>query len=481
MKDRSFSEVHFPRITISGLRGGSGKTILSLALCWLFSRQGFKVKAFKKGPDYIDAKWLALATGNHASNLDPFLFTTHQIRSLFWSKADLFDLALIEGNRGLFDGKDIQGSCSTAELARVLDSPVLLVLDCTKVTRTAAAIVLGCNMFEENLKLSGVILNQTAGDRHRDIARRSIEKYTDVPVLGALPKLSDNPVPERHMGLISYEEIAGRENMLKSLGQVVSDNVDLDRVLSIARSAPPDHEDVIPLSLSSRIDSSGPTIGVIRDSVFWFYYQENLEALRQAGAGIIELSVVSEDDWPEIHGLYLGGGFPEIRAKELEGNRKIKQKVKALAENGLPIYAECGGFMYLAESLDYQDNVFLMSGVFPVRTRVYEKPQGLGYIQAEVVAPNPFYPVGEKIVGHEFHYSRCLSLNQEARFCMRLERGTGMKNSLDGLIYKNVLAGYAHIHALSTSSWALNFVRAASIYKDFVRKKSGSCPDIICP
>jgi len=479
VKDRSLSAVHFPRITISGLRGGSGKTILSLALSWLYSSQGLKVKAFKKGPDYIDAKWLALATGNHASNLDPFLFTTQQIRSLFWSKADLFDLALIEGNRGLFDGKDIQGSCSTAELARILDSPVLLVLDCTKVTRTAAAIVLGCTMFEENLNLAGVVLNQTAGARHRDIARRSIEKYTDVPVLGALPKLGSNPVPERHMGLVSLEDVAGRENMLKSLGQVVSDNIDLDRVLNIARSAPPNREEVVPLSIPSRIDSFGPIIGVIRDRVLWFYYQENLEALQQAGARIVELSLVSDEDWPEIHGLYLGGGFPETRAGELEAHRKVKQKIKALADQGLPIYAECGGFMYLAESLEFNGENFSMAGVFPVRTKVYDKPQGHGYIQAEIIEANPFYPVGEKIVGHEFHYSSCLSIGRGARFCMQLSRGTGIKDSLDGLVYKNVLAGYAHVHALSSGIWAVNFVRAADKYKEAAGKKS-SCPDIIC-
>jgi len=481
VKNRSLIQVNFPRITIAGLRGGSGKTILSLALCWLFSRQGLKVKAFKKGPDYIDAKWLSLASGYHASNLDPFLFSSSQIQSLFRSKADFFDLAIIEGNRGLFDGKDTRGSCSTAELARILDSPVLLVLDCTKVTRTMAAVVLGCTMFEEDLNLAGVILNQIAGARHRDIARRSIEKYTHVPVLGALPKLGDNPIPERHMGLISHEEYTGREEMFKSIGQVVSDNVDVERVLELAGQAPAWREPAMSgLQVTPGMNPPRAVIGVVRDKAFWFYYQENLEALQDQGAGIVELSLVSRADWPEIHGLYLGGGFPETVAQELAGNDIAKSRIRDLARKGLPIYAECGGFMYLAESLEFQGENFPMAGVFPVQTKVFNKPQGHGYIRAGIISPNPFYALGEKIVGHEFHYSRCLSLDTEARFCMRLDRGTGMKGCLDGLLYKNVLAGYAHVHALSAANWAGNFVRAAEIYREFVQNNSGPCPDITC-
>ena len=474
-------QLSFPRITISGLRGGSGKTIISLALTWLFTQQGFKVKAFKKGPDYIDAKWLSLASGQHASNLDPFLFSTPRIKSLFSSFASTHDLAVIEGNRGLFDGMDTRGSCSTSELARILESPVLLVLDCTKVTRTTAAIVQGCAMFEENLDLAGVILNQTAGARHRDITRRSIEKYTDVPVLGALPKLKDTPIPERHMGLISSQEYQGQDEIFRALGKVVQDNIDVELVLNIAGTAPActktqNHVQEV---------SSGPpkeeaVIGVVRDRALWFYYQENLDALRQQGAKLVELSLLTPEDWPRIHGLYLGGGFPETSARELSVNVAARQKVKDLADQGLPIYAECGGFMYLAESLHYEGEDFDMAGVFNVQTRVYKKPQGHGYIRAGIIEPNPFYTTGDTIVGHEFHYSRCLSLTPEARFCMRMERGTGMAGYKDGLLYRNVLAGYAHVHAFSVENWAVNFVRAAGIFREHVQKSTGPCPDIVC-
>ncbi len=474
-------QLNFPRITISGLRGGSGKTIISLALTWLFSQQGFRVKAFKKGPDYIDAKWLSLAAGNHASNLDPFLFSTSRIQSLFYSCAHDYDLAVIEGNRGLFDGMDTRGSCSTSELARILESPVILVLDCTKSTRTNAAIVKGCCMLEENLNLAGVILNQTAGARHRDITRRSIEKYTDVPVLGALPKLKDTPIPERHMGLISNQEYPGQDEIFRALGKVVADNIDMEQVLSIARSAPacPVQEKTREVA-ETRHNIKDAVIGVVRDRALWFYYQENLDALRQQGAKLVELSLLTPEEWPRIHGLYLGGGFPETSARELSANTLAKCKVKDLADLGLPIYAECGGFMYLAQSLHYEGEDFDMAGVFHVQTKVYKKPQGHGYIRAGIIEPNPFYAPGDIIVGHEFHYSRCLSLSPQVRFCMQIERGTGMADLRDGLLYRNVLAGYAHVHAFSVENWAANFVRAARIFREHIQNNPGPCPDIVC-
>ena len=472
---------NFPRITLAGLKGGSGKTIVSLALCRLFSQKGLNVKPFKKGPDYIDAKWLSLACGNSASNLDPFLFPTQKVKSLFWSFSREFDLALIEGNRGLFDGKDVQGSYSTAELSRILETPVILVIDCTKVTRTVAAIVLGCKLFEKDLNLAGVILNQTAGPRHRTITRQSIEKYTDIPVLGALPKFGDNPIPERHMGLISDQEHEGGENIFKGICEAVSRNVDLDAILDIARKAPAITESLPPVFLQQmQAGKDSPVIGVVRDKALWFYYQENLDALKDRGARLVDLSLLSGEEWPEIHGLYLGGGFPETMAASLDENVLLKEKLRKLTLNGLPIYAECGGFMYLAQSLEYEDRCYSMAGIFPLRTRLFKKPQGHGYVSAEVVGKNPFFPVGAKITGHEFHYSRCIPVPEDICFCYSLSRGVGINKGFDGLSFRNVLAGYMHIHAFGAGGWAANFVRAAGFYKDVLDSGSGPCPDIVC-
>ena len=466
----------FPRIIVAGLKGGSGKTLVSLGLARAYRNQKLKIKPFKKGPDYIDAKWLSLAAGQRASNLDPFIFPSSKVQSLFWSYSSDFDLALIEGNRGLFDGKDVDGSYSTAELARLLDAPIVLVTDCTKVTRTMAAIVMGCKMFEPDLNLAGIILNQTAGERHRRILRQSIEKYTDIPVLGALPRLRQNPIPERHMGLISDQEYHDLDTIFNKLAQIVKDYVDTDKILKIARGVKAGETTFDPVWPEKC--SSDVVIGVVRDASLWFYYEENIRALEVHGARVVELSILDEADWPEIHGLYLGGGFPETMAGQLEANIKKRKSVKCLADKGLPIYAECGGFMYLCQDLFYDGLTYPMSGVLPVQTKVHKKPQGHGYVQAEVILPNPFYAVGKKIVGHEFHYSDCPDLDKNQDFALRLHRGVGMCSGMDGLLYKNVWASYAHIHALGAPGWADNFVSAAKKFKQAMDSGLKECPRI---
>ncbi|MFP4167609.1 MAG: cobyrinate a,c-diamide synthase [Desulfonatronovibrionaceae bacterium] len=470
--------MNFPRLVLAGLKGGSGKTIISLSLCRAWHDQKLKVKPFKKGPDYIDAKWLSLAAGHKASNLDPFLFPSSRVLDLFWSFACSSDVAVVEGNRGLFDGKDVQGTFSTAELARLLKAPVVLVLDCTKSTRTMAALVHGCKTFEPDLTLAGVILNQTAGKRHKDIVRRSIETHTQVPVLGELPKIRENLIPERHMGLISDQEFRATQEIFAFLSSVGRDCLDLERIMQVARSAPPG-EGPAPSTGFSIVRQSGPVIGVVRDAALWFYYQENIDALRRAGASVVELSLLEKKPWPEIHGLYLGGGFPETLGTGLSENHGLKTAMAALVRHGLPVYAECGGFMYLGRYLTYAGQTFPMAGILPVETSVSKKPQGHGYVEGTIVRENPFFPVDSWVCGHEFHYSSCrLASDLPFEFALKLERGVGINGSMDGLIHKNVLAGYTHIHALGHECWAPNFVRAAGKFKE-CRENARSCPDVI--
>lgn len=456
----------FPRIIVTGLSGGAGKTICSLGLARAFARAGRAVAPFKKGPDYIDAVWLGLAAGRPASNLDSHLMTPDTVRSLFAHRAAGCDVAVVEGNRGLFDGMDEEGSCSTAELARILDAPVVLSMDCTKMTRTAAAVLAGVAGFEDGLRLAGVILNRTAGERHRSILRRTIERYTDVPVLGALPKLDPDPIPERHMGLISNREYAGQEAILDGLARAVAEHCDLDALLAAAAAAP-DLPPAAPLWPGEPVPGD-VTIGYVRDAALWFYYEENLEALARAGARLVELSLLDERPWPEIHGLYLGGGFPETMADALAEAVDTRRRVKALSEDGLPIYAECGGFMYLSESVDWDGERRPMAGVFPVRVEVCPRPRGLGYVEAEVAGENPFHPLGARFKGHEFHYSHCLAgSGPPPRSALSMLRGQGMLDGRDGLLSHNTFASYTHIHALGCPWWAENFVRAAR------RRKSG--------
>ncbi|WP_319762038.1 cobyrinate a,c-diamide synthase [Maridesulfovibrio sp.] len=461
----------FPRIVLAGLSGGTGKTIVTLGLCRAFHNQGRAVKPFKKGPDYIDARWLGLASGRYATNLDPFLMSNDKLIALFMEKGLGADISIVEGNRGLFDGKDVEGSCSTAELARIIKAPVILTIDCTKMTRTVAAIVAGCKAFEDGFNLAGVILNRTAGERHRNILRNSIEKYTDIPVLGMLPKLKENPIPERHMGLVSNTEYGKVNKALDTLGQMAEDCLDLDAIYQISKKYPAEisaeHNAWDGIELSSE---TKPVIGVVRDEALWFYYEENLEALHRAGAEVKEVSIFSPDPWPEIHGLYLGGGFPETLAPEISANKLIRDHVRRLTHEGLPVFAECGGFMYLGRDVEFEGRKYPMSGVLDLSTCLCPRPQGLGYTSGTIVHENPFFPVGTEIIGHEFHYSLCVNNNEsDPKYALDMSRGKGMAEGFDGLIRDNIYAGYNHIHALSMPCWANNFVKAAAAFK----KKKG--------
>ncbi len=458
-----------PRLLLAGLSGGTGKTIVSLGVTRAWARSGKTVRPFKKGPDYIDATWLGLAARNFCTNLDPYFLSGGRLRSLMHERMQGCDVGVIEGNRGLFDGKDEQGSCSSAELARQLDTPVVLAIDCTKMTRTVAAIVQGCANFEPGLKLAGVICNRTAGERHRSILRRSIEEHTDVPVLGMLPKLTDNPIPERHMGLMSDQEYdpssyGGHDQALDAIADIAEDWLDMGGLWEIACNAT-DFPEPAPLWADPPAEKT-VRIGYVHDEALWFYYQENLEALERAGAELVRLSLLNDKPWPEIDGLYLGGGFPETMALRLATQSRTRIHVKDFSEAGMPIYAECGGFMYLCDTLEYDGSIYPMAGVFPVSTSFCARPQGLGYTEAEAVEETPFYARGARVLGHEFHYSRCVTAKAaDLKLALSMKRGGGMLDGRDGLFNNNTFAGYNHIHALAMPDWAPRFVAAARKYQ----------------
>jgi cobyrinic acid a,c-diamide synthase len=468
-------------MVLAGLSGGSGKTILSLGLARYWSKQGLRVRPFKKGPDYIDAAWLGRAAGLTASNLDPFLMSGRVLRGLFAEKLRDADIGLIEGNRGLFDGKDLEGSCSTSHLSRLLQAPLVLIIDATKMSRTVAAVVQGCNSFEPGLNLAGVVLNRTGGERHQSILRRSIEEYTDIPVLGAIPKLGRDPIPMRHMGLVSDREFEA-ESALETLSRTVGEHTDTARLHDIAAAVPELEAATEELWPDEPVQGTGVRIGVVRDASLWFYYPENLQALERAGAEVVEISLLDDDPWPELHGLYLGGGFPETQARALADNLATKTRVHRFVESGMPVYAECGGLMYLCSRLAFDGREFDMAGVFPVCTELSRKPQGHGYTLTRVVRPNPFHPVGSEFTGHEFHYSRCfLPRGTRSECCLSVVRGTGLGHGCDGLVYKNVVAAYVHMHSLSVPSWARNFVRAGALYREAMRTGQRECDAISAP
>lgn len=425
------------------------------------------VAPFKKGPDYIDAQWLGLAAKRPCSNLDPFFHSDDVLRRIVWHKSQEADISLAEGNRGLFDGMDEHGTCSTAELARKLDMPVILTIDCTKMTRTVAAIIQGCANMEQGMHLAGVILNRTAGERHRSVLRKSIETHTDIPVLGMLPKISKNPIPERHMGLMSDQEYDGTDYgsnqlALDSLAEMAEEWLDMEAVLNIAMAAHQFGPDPGPLFPGAPVEKK-VRIGYVHDAALWFYYPENLEALEHAGAELVRLSILSDEPWPELDGLYIGGGFPEVFAARIGSNKAVLQTIHSMAGAGKPIYAECGGFMVLCDFLDDGQNRHPMAGVFPTGTTFCPRPQGLGYTEAMVVTESPFFEKGTTILGHEFHYSQCVAESSAPmHFSLDMTRGQGAGKGSDGLLYKNTFAGYNHIHALAVPGWAERFVAAAS-------------------
>jgi cobyrinic acid a,c-diamide synthase len=468
--------INAPRLLVAGLRGGSGKTLLSLGLAASFRSRGLRVAPFKKGPDYIDASWLSRASGHPCRNLDLFLFSAPGALGSFALGAEEADLALIEGNRGLFDGMDAEGTFSSAELAKLLRAPVLLTVDVTKTTRTAAAMILGCRAMDPEVPLAGVVLNRVAGSRHESVLRQAIEGICGLPVLGALPKLPDDLFPERHLGLIPPQETAAVGDPLARVAEVAERYLDLDGILNTARTAgalevPKDQPRISAESVgrggsASEAEAPPPRIGVFVDEAFQFYYPENLEALSNAGGEIVEISPLSDVGLPSVDALYLGGGFPETLAAGLSANRSFLDSVRTLAREGLPVYAECGGAVYLGRSLTYEGTRYEMAGVLPVDYGFQARPRGHGYTVLEAIGENPFFEVGETLRGHEFHYTHLLSPEPpkpgDLSFAFRVHRGYGFDGSFDGLVQGNVLASYTHIHALGVESWAPSLIRAAN-------------------
>ncbi len=452
-----------PRIVVAALRGGSGKTTMTLGLISALAQRGLSVAPFKKGPDYIDPFWLSEAAGRPCRNLDPFLMGPDQVRRSFMYHGAGFDTAVIEGNRGLFDGMDSQGSYSSAELAKILKAPLLLVLDCTMTSRTMAALALGCQQYDPDLNLAGVILNPVGNPRQEGVVRQAIEEATGLPVLGAVPRLKLD-LPERHMGLVPPQEHARVAEALHQAARSVAAHVEVERVLEIMQAAPGLEADGPPRGLFPQEEPSGerPVIGVIRDAAFGFYYPENLEALANHGARLEFCSALSDRGLPAVDALYIGGGFPETHAAALANNASFRREVRHAAENGLPIYAECGGFMYLGRNLIVEDMAYPMAGVFQMDFAMQKRPQGHGYSICRVSGANPFLPLDYEFKAHEFHYSQPLPAEgAELDFAYQVLRGKGILQHRGGLAKGRVLGTYHHVHALGSTRWAPGLIQAA--------------------
>jgi cobyrinic acid a,c-diamide synthase len=460
--------VRIPRLVIAGLSGDSGKTLVSLGIARALSDRGVAVRPFKKGPDYIDTAWLGVAARSTCRNLDTFLMNDEAMASALATAARDADLILVEGNRGLFDEVDVEGSHSTAMLARRLAAPVVLVLDCTKMTRTAAALVLGCRAMDPELDLAGVILNRVGCGRHETIVREAVAGIAGTPVLGVIRRIKgDDPLPGRHLGLVTAVEHPDPEEAVQRAAEAVADGIDLDRLLAVAQWSP----ELELMSTDTPVEQVAVTIGYLEGKAFSFYYAENLERLRAAGVQLVPVDPAGASELPEVDGLYIGGGFPEVHAARLGANTEFTASIRTRVDAGMPVFAECAGLMYLARELVVDGATHTMAGVLDLVVEQRPTPQGHGYEVAVVDRDNPFFAAGTRLVGHEFHYSRLVSGSDRERTVLRVERGTGIGDSRDGITNGRVFASYLHLHAGATPGWADGFLSLAA---QFAAERDGS-------
>jgi cobyrinic acid a,c-diamide synthase len=454
-------------VYISAAHKSSGKTTVSTGLCAALAQRGMRVQPFKKGPDYIDPIWLAMAAGRPCYNLDYHIAGKQQTIDEYWQRCAGADISLIEGNKGLHDGLDLDGSNSNAALAKALDCPVILVVDVRGTMRGIAPLLLGYQSFDPDVRIAGVIANMTGGARHEAKLVAAIEHYTDIAFLGALGIDAEISLQEKHLGLIpGYEDLESQKR-INAIGNAVQQNVDLDQIIELAQQPVPKKTEAI-VELTGA-DYSGLKIGIARDRAFGFYYPGDLEAFEQAGAQLVPFDCISDRNLPDVDGLFIGGGFPERHAAELEANTTLRNAIKAAIDNYLPCYAECGGMMYLSQSIEWQGKTFEMAGVIRAKTVMHDKPRGRGYVTLEEQGKNSIWPgPGFNAAGvhaHEFHYSSIEGLAADQRYAYRMLRGSGIAQKCDGLVYKNLLASYAHLRNTSGTPWVSRFLDFVSQQK----------------
>ncbi len=482
---------------ISAAHKSSGKTTITIGLLTALKARGLKIQPFKKGPDYIDPLWHGSAAGAPCYTLDFNTMSGDEILQLVSRKIIHSDISIIEGNKGLYDGLDLDGSNSNAAIAKLVAAPVILVLDARGMTRGIAPLILGYQSFDPEIHIAGVILNQLGGSRHESKLRSVIEHYTDVAVLGAVHKDKRLEIVERHLGLMPSNEDGEAHKKISAIGASISSQVDLDKIIDISQASFPEHLTAIAKNAaknaaksaaksaaknaaeSSTLSVNNPQIinqplrlAYINDSAFGFYYPGDLEALQQAGAELVEVNSLIDQQLPEnIDGLFIGGGFPEERLEELHANQSFRDSVYTAIENGLPVYAECGGLMYLCRSIIGRQQQVDMVGIIPADAKMEETPQGRGLIRFSETASMPWPKASAAIEietntqnnaiisAHEFHYSHLINISRPLNYAYKIHRGSGIDGHYDGIVYKNLLACYAHLQDSKQNHWATRFIQ----------------------
>ncbi|MDG7044998.1 MAG: cobyrinate a,c-diamide synthase [Nitrososphaerota archaeon] len=452
-----------PRIFIAGLNSGCGKTTVATGLMGALTSMGLKVQGFKVGPDFIDPTYHTIVTNRKSRNLDEWLLPDRMILRLFQHNTLECNVAIVEGVMGLFDGVNGErGRGSTASMAELLRAPVILVLDVWGMGESAATLVAGCRALDRELNLAGVILNRVSSEKHARLCTNSIESRTKVPVLGVLPKDTGIVLPERHLGLVPTIEKPELREKLDKISSLIKENVDLEKIVEIADNAPQFPK--IKLNIPSYRKTV--KVGVAYDEAFNFYYQDALDALSAMGADIHFFSPIHDRTVPDdFDGIYIGGGFPEVFGKQLESNLPIRFWIKKKIEENMPVFAECGGLMYLTKSItDFEGESHSMVGALDCETHMV-RALTMNYTYASVLRDNILAKTGASVKGHEFHYSRLVGVPSDARFSYIMKRGSGIEAGRDGWIEYSMLAQYMHINIAASRKYASNFIESCLRYR----------------
>ncbi len=438
-----------PRIILAGTSSGVGKTSITCSIIYALQKQGYSVQPFKVGPDYIDPSYLSSISKNETFNLDVWLMGKNRLLSSFISNSKS-NISVIEGVMGFYDGFGGDSNyASTHHVASITKSPVILILDASKTARSIAATAFGFQKFHKNSRISGIILNKIGSKKHEDLCRQALEK-TKLPIIGIIPKDPLLNLNSRHLGLFSTLDSRTLYTKIQKISKTISKNLDVNKIIKISKNT----SELEKISKPSH-KKSKTTIAVALDTSFNFYYQDNLEALRREGARLKFFSPVNDKKIPKCDGLYIGGGFPEILGSKLAKNQTMKKLVKKLGEDNIPIYAECGGLMYLTKSISSENKKYKMVGIFDAETSMTKRMK-LNYTKGKIY-PSIISRKTHNLQGHEFHYSKLDSISSDSKFAYELDIGDGIINHKDGLIQYNSLASYGHLY-LDSSDYAKNFI-----------------------
>ena len=439
-----------PRLVLAGTASGVGKTSITCGLIHALQKKGFSVQPFKVGPDYIDPSYLSSIASKDVFNLDVWLMGKDRLLESFVTNSKS-DISIIEGVMGYYDGFGGESNfASTHHVASLTKSSTILVIDASKAARSIAATALGFVKFHNNSRIKGIILNKIGSKKHEILCRKAIEK-TKLPIIGVIHRNTDLDLQSRHLGLIPTKEDTLLKKKIQLISKTISSSLDIEKILQIIQTPPP-------LKTTTKKLHKKPktTIAVALDNSFNFYYRDNLEALKREGANLKFFSPVRDKKLPQCDGIYIGGGFPEILGQALEKNQTMKKNIKQLSEENIPIYAECGGLMYLTKSIDYGKKTRKMVGIFDAETKMTKKMK-LNYTQGNIISKNIISDKKHAIQGHEFHYSKLESVSSDSKFAYELKIGEGIKNHFDGMIQYNTLASYGHLY-FDSSDYAKIFV-----------------------